>query len=208
MDAGLLPVKNPLNAKRRLARALEPGAHRELTAALLEDALALCGATDGVRWWIVSDDPLVRARAEEAGFDTLTDTGTGLNDALQAGIEAVGEAGADSVTIVPVDVPLARPEDARDLLDTGATSDVVVVPATDGGTNGLFLDLPTRMEPSFGPASLNKHVAQAGELGLRCSILDLPRLSVDLDTPDDARLLLDSGEAQGRTLQVLVRYFG
>jgi 2-phospho-L-lactate/phosphoenolpyruvate guanylyltransferase len=208
VNAGLLPIKSPARAKQRLEQSLDARAHRELTDALLEDALAFCSKTPGVQWWVVSDDEEVRSRAQGEGLETIADDGRGLNEALRLGIDEVGLEGAQAVIVIPGDVPLAQPEDADDILDTGAFSEVVVVPATDGGTNGLYFDLPTEMQPRFGPESLRVHVEEAERLGLRCSILDLPRLAVDLDTPEDARLLLESDEGGGRTLEVLARLFG
>jgi 2-phospho-L-lactate/phosphoenolpyruvate guanylyltransferase len=203
-----MPIKSPARAKRRLADAIDPSAHEELTRALLEDALALCSGSDDVRWWVVSDDEEVRAQAEARGFDVVADEGSGLNRAVSVGLVVVTGEGADSVVVVPGDVPLAHPEDVDDILDTGAFSEVVVVPAADGGTNGLYFDLPTEFGPSFGDNSLHAHADAANRLDLRCTILDLPRLAVDLDTPEDARRILDMGEGEGRTLEMLDRLFG
>ena len=205
MNAGLLPIKSPTRAKQRLAPGLSDAAHREITEALLEDALDFCGRTNEIRWWVISDDENVRTRAQDRGLDAVADEGIGLNEAIRVGIDTVEAKGAASVIVIPGDVPLAQPEDADDLLDTGAFSEVVVVPSSDGGTNGLYFDLPTAMEPRFGPDSLRAHVEEAQRLGLRCSILDLPRVALDLDTVEDARLLLESGEDGGRTLEVVER---
>ncbi len=101
-------------------------------------------------------------------------------------MEALTNRGADSVTVIPVDVPLAYRDDLRDLSDTGATSDIVVVPSEgDGGTNGLYLAPPDLIDPRFGPGSLKAHVDSAAERGLRCSILNLPRMALDIDTLED-----------------------
>ncbi len=207
-----MPIKSPGRAKRRIAEALDAEAHRDLTRALLDDALDFCSRTDALDWWVVSDDERVREQAEASGLNSVADDGVGLNDAVGAGFDAAAREGAGSVLVVPGDVPLAQPEDAQDILDTGALSDVVVVPASDGGTNGLFLSLPTEMTPRFGPESLRVHVEEAQRLALRCTILDLPHLSVDLDTPEDARQLLEmarTGDGTGsRTLEVLARLYG
>ena len=142
-------------------------------------------------WWVVSDDPSVLDDAGERGLATLRDGGSGLNDALAVALSVVQHAQADSVTIVPADIPLARTEDLRDLLDTGAISDVVVVPSErDGGTNGLHLSTPGSLTPRFGAGSLAAHLAAAEDAALRCSILSLERMSLDIDTPADVEALL------------------
>ncbi|MDQ3646452.1 MAG: hypothetical protein M3345_05885, partial [Actinomycetota bacterium] len=93
----------------------------------------------------------------------------------------------------------------EDLLDTGATSDVVLVPSTrDGGTNALYLSPPDVITPRFGPASLQAHLALAERLKLRCALLDLPRMALDLDTIEDAGELLERPDhGNSRTVAVL-----
>ena len=192
MDAGLLPVKRLDRAKGRLSGWLDPDERAALALALFEDALDLCSSTPWLRWWVVSDDGEVLTIAADRGFGTIEDEGTGLNDALKLAIAEVVNHGADSVTVIPSDVPLAYEEDVRDLVDTGATSDVVVVPSDDdGGTNGLYLAPPDLLEPRFGSASLKAHVDAAADRHLRCSILALPRLALDIDTIKDVEAFLE-----------------
>jgi 2-phospho-L-lactate guanylyltransferase len=207
MNAGLLPVKALGAAKRRLSPHFDPGQRALIARALFEDALSLCDATRWLDWWIVSSDRFARSAAAERGLRVIQDPGTGLNAALQSGLRAIGEAGATSVTIVPADVPLATPEDLLDVRDTGTTSEVVVVPARrDGGTNGLYLRPPALLEPRFGPGSLQAHAALAARLALRCSILPLPHLALDIDTIDDVdELLASPGATGGRAGALLSR---
>jgi 2-phospho-L-lactate/phosphoenolpyruvate guanylyltransferase len=182
-------VKNLPSAKSRLGPELGPDQRLELARALLDDALALARSVDFLRWWVVTDDAEVAERARGSGLEVFTDQGTGLNDAIATAVEQLPE--ADSLTIVPSDVPLAWRGDIEDLLDTGATSDVVLVPsARDGGTNALYLSPPDRIEPRFGVSSLRHHLSAAEGQGARCSILSLPRLELDIDTIDDVNEVL------------------
>jgi 2-phospho-L-lactate/phosphoenolpyruvate guanylyltransferase len=212
MDAGLLPVKRLDRAKGRLSGWLDPAERTALARALFEDALELCSSAPWLRWWVVSDDEDVRKIASGRGFETIADEGTGLNDALKLAISAIVREGAESVTVIPSDVPLAYQEDIRDLADTGATSDIVVVPSDDdGGTNGLFLSPPDLIEPRFGSASLKAHVDAAADRGLRCSILALPRLALDLDTIKDIDAFLERpayGSSRARDLLTRLRPAG
>jgi 2-phospho-L-lactate guanylyltransferase len=185
MDAGLLPVKNLDLAKRRLLPHVSEEERFTIARALLEDALDLCASAGFMSWWVVSEDATVRELASERGFALVDDPGEGLNRALVAGIQAVTQAGADSVTIVPSDVPLAWAGDLQDIIDTGATSEIVAVPSRDGGTNALYLSPPTTLEPAFGPFSFKAHLAAAERLGKRCTMLPLSRLELDIDTIED-----------------------
>lgn len=209
MDAGLIPVKRLDGAKRRLAPALDSRQRRALAEALLEDALELCATVDFLDWWMVSDDREVLERAARSGLSVVNDLDGDLNRALERAIEAIGA--RRSVTIVPCDVPLARRSDLEDLIDTGATSDVVLVPsAGDGGTNGLYLSPPSVLAPRYGPASMAAHLSAAHSQKLRVSVLDLPSLAKDIDSLDDLEEFMKderaSDTAAGRLLTSLARH--
>jgi 2-phospho-L-lactate guanylyltransferase len=205
-DAGILPIKSPAAAKQRLARDLDPGFHAAVVEALYLDALDLCVASPGVTWLVVSDDGTVLQAAASRGLSTLRDAGAGLNPAVQEALSAVRAQGADAALVIPSDVPLARSHDIQDLLDTGATSDVVLVPSgADGGTNGLFMRPTDLLKPSFGPSSLQAHLESVEATGSRCSVLPLARLALDIDTIEDAHRLVKqpASEAMGRTERLL-----
>ncbi len=205
MDAGLLPVKALARAKARLAPDFDDDERRAIATALLEDSLTLCASVEFLEWWVVSEDDDVLARASRAGLKTIADPGEGLNAAIAAGMAEARAAGAESLTVVPCDVPLAYRGDLVDLLDTGATSDVVLVPSgDDGGTNALYLTPPDLIEPAFGPGSLRRHIALAEKERYRCSILSLPRIALDVDTPADVdAFLAASGEFGGKSAELL-----
>jgi 2-phospho-L-lactate guanylyltransferase len=199
VDAGLVPVKQLSAAKRRLEPALDSSARHELARALLLDALDLCRSTNHVRWYLVAADDEVAALSRRARLTVLQDRRHDLNLALSDAVEDVIREGARSATVLPADIPLARAEDVQDLLDTGDTSDVVVAPSRDGGTNALHLRPPGVLRPRFGPDSLRAHAAEAERLDLRCSILDLPRLALDIDTEADLAAFREAGGADTHT---------
>ena len=182
-----MPVKRLDLAKGRLSKDFSDEARGQIARALLEDALRLCRATSGfLTWWVVSDDRKVLERAADYGCFGIKDESEQLNSALAFSIRKVEAEGATSVTIIPSDAPLTYENDLRDLLDTGATSDIVLVPSErDGGTNAVYMKPPTLIDPHFGPQSLNAHMSLAGRLGLRCSMLVLTRMSLDIDTIED-----------------------
>jgi 2-phospho-L-lactate guanylyltransferase len=191
MDAALIPVKELARAKARLADHISPEDRLALARALLDDAFTLAESAPFLSWWVVSDDAEVQDLAARRGLGIAPDPGAGLNPALSAGIAATIKAGATSVTIVPCDVPLAWRGDLEDLLDTGATSDVVLVPSgDDGGTNALYLSPPGLLEPHFGEGSMKAHIDAAEARRARCSILALDRLALDIDTIEDVDAFL------------------
>ena len=207
MDAAILPVKRLDRAKQRLSSDFDADQRTAIARALFEDALELCVASDFLTWWVVSDDPEVLAIATERGLRTVEDAGTGLNDAVMIAVKVVMDAGADSLTVVPADIPLAFSGDLVDLLDTGATSDVVVVPSgRGGGTNALYLSPPGVVPPQFGDASLNAHLKIAEQQHVRCTILNLPRMALDIDTIEDVDAYLARPKhADTKTASLLTR---
>lgn len=206
MDAGILPVKRLDAAKSRLDALFDPGQRRELAAAMLEDALDLCAAAKFISWHVLSADDTVLRKGAERGFATVEDPPSGgLNDSLTYAIERLSK--ADSVTIIPADAPLATVAELQDILDTGAISDVVVVPAErDAGTNGLYLSPPDLMAPRFGESSFSSYLRNAHETGLRCSILPLEGLALDIDSPEDVDELLSGSPRENRTVRLLKRW--
>jgi 2-phospho-L-lactate/phosphoenolpyruvate guanylyltransferase len=205
MDAGVLPVKPLAEAKTRLGPDFDAAARTAIARALLEDALALCTSASFLTWWVISRDADVLRLARDRGLQTIEEHGDGLNDAVTQAVAVITGAGAASMVVIPADVPLAWAGDLQDLPDTGATSDTVVVPAArGGGTNALYLDPPGVLVPRFGPASLQAYLAAAEAAELRCSILSLPRLALDIDTVADVDAYLARPKpASGATQRLL-----
>ncbi|HET7482578.1 MAG TPA: 2-phospho-L-lactate guanylyltransferase [Actinomycetota bacterium] len=211
MNAGILPVKELSAAKQRLAAHFDEDGRAEIARALLTDALQLCKTTAGfLNWWVISSDREVLELATAYGCHGITDNAATLNQALAYAAQVVANEGATSITIIPVDAPLTYAGDLQELVDTGETSEMVVVPsAHDGGTNALFMQPPTLMEPRFGPQSLHAHMSLASRLGYRCSVLVLPRLGLDIDTIEDVDEFLSKDKVgNSTTAQVLRRLRG
>ena len=200
-------MKPLAEAKTRLGAVFDEPARAAVARALLDDALALCVSAPFLTWWVISRDPEVLSQARDRGLRTIEEQGAGLNDAVTQAVAVVRGAGASSVTVIPVDVPLAWAGDLQDLLDTGATSDTVVVPAArGGGTNALYLAPPDLMPPRFGPSSLKAYLSAAEAGGHRCTILALPRLALDIDTVADVDTYLARPKpASGATQRLLER---
>jgi 2-phospho-L-lactate guanylyltransferase len=208
MNAGILPVKKPSRAKTRLGGDLGDGRREAVARALLDDALRLLAAVDFLDWWVVSDDPEVLDRARSEGHTTIDDPAGGLNAALELALADATTKGAASALIVPADVPLATTDDVGQICDTGETSDVVLVPSRrDGGTNALHLRPPDLLSPRFGTGSLQAHVRSADQAKLRCSVIEMPRLALDIDTIEDAKELVRRDEAaRSATGALLIGY--
>jgi 2-phospho-L-lactate guanylyltransferase len=119
----------------------------------------------------------------------------GQSPAAAAGIRWAVASGFERVLLVPGDTPLLVPAELDALL-ANAPEQVVVVPDRHGtGTNGLLLQPPTAIEPSFGPGSLERHVAAADAAGVTHRVEHVPSLSFDVDTSEDLTVVAQAIEA-------------
>lgn len=184
----ILPIKRFSAAKSRLAGSAVGDARPALAAAMLEDVLAaLVGASEIERVIVISGEPAAVAAAREAGADTLDDpSDSGHSHAAMLGVDAALAAGAGRVALLPGDCPLLDPGELdRALADLDAGAAGVVPDRHGSGTNGLLLDPPGAIAPSFGPGSCERHLELARASGVDPWVIEIPSLALDLDTPAD-----------------------
>jgi 2-phospho-L-lactate guanylyltransferase len=186
--AVLVPVKAFHLAKERLAPVLDDAGRaalvRRLTARVLAAAAPLPVA-------VVCDDPDVAEFADRHGARVLWTPGLGLSGAVMAGVEQLGEAGFDVVTVAHGDLPLACDLAAagRDAGD-GGESEVTLVPDRRAdGTNVATVPVRAGFRFAYGPGSFQRHRAEAARVGLSCRVLHDFRLAIDVDLPEDLRLV-------------------
>jgi len=195
----VVPVKHLDAAKRRLAGTLDlAGRHRLMRAMLADvlDTLAAAPGLDGVA--VMSRDRLVARQARAQGVRLLRETGDGLNPAVTEAARVLAGEGCCTLLVVPADVPLATPGEIAEILGAPrAAPALTLVPDRHGvGTNAMACTPPAAVAPHFGGRSLERHLAAARRAGIPVSVLELPGLGLDLDTPDD---LLALGGRPGTT---------
>lgn len=192
-----VPVKDLVNAKQRLVRALGPGERRSLARAMLADVLRALAAAGLGPVWVVTRDPEASALARGLGADALAEEANrGHTAAVAAARAQAVRRGARTFVTVPGDAPCVTPAELRVLAAAAAESPAVFVPSRSGlGTNGAALSPPSVMDLVFGEPSFDNHLAAARARGLRPHVLRLRGLGLDVDTPDDLRGLLAEGPA-------------
>lgn len=185
----LIPCKSLSDGKSRLAAVLSAAERHALCARLLRNSLGLALAlrpAGHVR--VITPDPEAGAIAGEFGVGTIRDSGAGLNGALRRGrASIVEESGGDAAALIlPIDLPCATADAVSRAM--AQEFDVVLAPdAERRGTNLLYVGARVlRIFPfAFGPESFAAHRNWAEREGLRVQIVDDPRLSFDLDRPED-----------------------
>ena len=211
MRAALIPMKSLAQAKIRLSGVLDRHERASLALAMLTDIIVACkhtGCFDLVS--VISDDSEVFWRARELGAKPLAEPATlsGLNAGLTFGQRYLARRVAVAeLVILPADIPLARPEDIRavvDALGADAAPRAVLVRSRDNGTNALALRPPEAIAMHYGPNSADAHRTAIESANIEVVELTNDRLSFDVDSPEDlaAMSTLKVGAATAAWIEV------
>ncbi len=181
----IIPVKSLREGKGRLSTILDGTERAALNSELLDHMLDVTAAFPGAhRTIVVSPDRDVLDRAEAEGAEALFDAEGDLNAALARAAGHALDQGAEGILIVPVDLPLAGPEDL--LAMVSGRCGVTIAPDRRGiGTNALYVAPPDTLAFRFGGNSMEAHLAEARRAGLPVEVVNLANLAFDVDTPDD-----------------------
>jgi 2-phospho-L-lactate guanylyltransferase len=197
MRYALVPVKDLTQAKVRLSPLLSADERHALAVAMLDDVLAaLRQASTLQRIALVTTDPHALSLAAQWSF-TVVDEGSprGETGAVELAVKACRELGASSLAVIPGDIPLLTAADVDCIMQHGAQYDVVIAPSWDSrGTNTILLRPPDALQLRFGSWSFFPHVKQAKRKGLAYKVVRLPRVGLDVDTPEDLARLIPHAE--------------
>jgi len=189
----IVPVKPLRRGKSRLAGVLTQDEREDLNTRLLAHTLDTLAAIPEIEHvLVISRDPAALALAREHGARTVQENGSPhLNVALARATVVAKNYVTSAVLVVPADLPLLTPEDVRAMLERAKNPPVVVI-APDRhrqGTNALFVCPAGLIEYDFGPGSFQRHCDRAIEAGARLEIFELPSIALDVDLPEDLRMI-------------------
>jgi len=188
----LLPVKKLTTSKTRLSPVLSPEERSRLTLLMLEDVIKSVSGQQNA--FVVTGDQTVGTFAIEHGLG-LIESGLGdLNaDLVYARTRCIA-AGASSILFLLPDLPTLSTRDIEGMIELGRDApSAVVAPSRDGGTNALLLSPCDLIEPAFGYMSLERHVRELRAVSVEPSVYSSLGTELDIDTPEDARILLEIG---------------
>ena len=201
----LIPVKGFQGAKQRLSSRLSSPERSELMKAMVHDVLAevtqargldrtyvVTGSSEVVRWVSAWDVEVIRE-----------DNETGETDAVHFAFDVMKTAGLEAALVVPGDIPLLRAEDVESVLQAAPASPAgpfaVLTPSHDRmGTNALLLAPPDVLRLRFGHDSFRYHLNEAAARGAAVTVVENPRIALDIDEPADLERLVRRLE-DGRT---------
>jgi 2-phospho-L-lactate guanylyltransferase len=190
----VLPAKDFVDAKQRLAPVLTAAQRNALFRAMLEDVLTMLTAVrglDGVL--VVTREPGAAARAKIHGMRVLHEAeNRGQSPAVAAAAALLAKEGVDGIITVPGDAPLATAAEIEQVLAAHARAPAMtIVPSHDRrGSNCIAVSPPGLIDFHFGHDSFQLHLGEARKAGIEPSVLDLPGLALDIDTPADLQALL------------------
>ena len=199
----LIPVKNKLNAKQRLAPLLSPEERFQLAQAMLEDVLdAVAGVPECPAVSLVTSDDHARVLAEQHGFGIIEDQeDAGETAAIEMATRVCVEHGMPWTLVIPGDAPLATADEIGVILRIAPIKGSVLASDHKGlGSNAIYRAPADLFPLRFGDHSYPPHLASAQIMGPAIQ-LRLPGLALDIDRPEDVQLLLEApGETRAQTL--------
>jgi len=200
----LIPVKNLSAAKQRLAVILDQPARTELAQAMLNDVVSAVAAwKQRPACALVTSDPFAVQLARQYDFEIISDpSNPGETGAIELATEICVARGIDSTLVIPADIPLIQAGELELILQQAPGEGSVLAPAADGrGTNAVFRRPANLFPLRFGNDSFKPHLAAAQATGKPCIVLQLPRLAIDVDNPEDLQCLLNHpGETRSQSL--------
>ena len=200
----LVPIKETLLAKQRLASVLDQPARTQLAHAMLHDVLST------IREWknrpgvgVVTGDPYAISLAEKFGFDVIADSeNPGETGAIEMATRVCVERGEESTLVIPADIPLVEAWELDEIVKCAPREGTVLVPAGDGrGTNAAFRRPANLFPLRFGNDSFEPHRVAAEAMGKPCIVLQLPGIALDIDRPSDLQQIASvPGETRAQRL--------
>jgi len=188
----ILPLKDLVKAKSRLAGILAPHERRALAQAMVEDVFAVLSCHSGLQGvLVVSDDPSAEMLANKYSFDWVAEKQLGcrgLNGAVAAAVDFLAARGVTDIMVLHGDIPLLRQQDISALLERYQQDAVDMVIGPDlagGGTNVMLFPVQKRPDFHYGEGSCQAHQRAGRELGHRVSLLQSTGIGLDVDCPDD-----------------------
>lgn len=202
----VIPAKDFHNAKQRLATLLQPHERSALARATLTDTLSACVQAEGVAGiGVVTCDTEVAELAESLGAEVLWEAeARGQSAAVASGGQECLRRGYPVMLTMPGDIPLLTPADVEELASRAqpAPSALLVPNRDESGTNALVLTPPDCLPVAFGEDSFRRHLRLCAERNLPVEVRRMPRLALDIDTPDDLTTFI-AHRAAGRSLRAL-----
>ena len=185
----VVPVKERVSAKERLAPILRPEARQALALAMLEDVLTAVTAARGIAGLLVVTVDADAGRLAASFGARLTEAGArdGHTGAVSAAARLLAAEGRAGMLTLPGDIPLVTPAEIACVLAAHppAPSFTIVPSHDERGSNAIACSPPDVAPLRFGENSFYPHLQTAEVCGIRPTVLHLPGIALDIDNAED-----------------------
>jgi len=200
----LIPVKVLERSKTRLASVLQPQECARLSRAMFMDVLDAMEKAQHINHIaVLTNDVDATELATRLSHLVIADESEGeLCAGLNAAALQIAKLGADTVLVMPGDLPTVTAEDIDKLIEKHSGGVSICPAIRDGGTNALICSPPDAMPFQFGSDSARKHLEKATERGMANARFPMHAFFRDIDTPDDLAWLARQ-DSSGNTVRFL-----
>ena len=185
----VVPVKERVAAKERLAPILRPEARQALALAMLEDVLAAVTPAPGIAGLLVVtvDAEAGELAARYAARVTEIGARDGHTGAVAAAARLLAAEGRGGMLTLPGDIPLVTPAEIAGVLAAHppAPSFTIAPSHDERGSNAIACSPPDAVPLRFGENSFFPHLQAAEACGIRPNVVHLPGIALDIDSPED-----------------------
>jgi 2-phospho-L-lactate guanylyltransferase len=185
----VVPVKERIAAKERLAPILRPQARQALALAMFEDVLAAVTAAPGISGLlVVTVDAEAGQLAARFGARVIElGARDGHTGAVTAAARLLAAEGRSGMLTLPGDIPLVTAAEIAGVLarHPPAPSFTIVPSHDERGSNAIACSPPNAVPLRFGEDSFYPHLRAAEACGIRPNVVHLPGIALDIDNPED-----------------------
>lgn len=189
----LLPVKPFHLAKSRLRDVLSAEERKQFVRDGLIHTLDVLKEVPEVwRILVISADPFAWEIALKYEVNVYEELDVpGLNESIACGQQWALEHKADTVAILPIDLPNLNAECLRSKIAklNGGAGMVIAPDRHLQGTNFLMCAPPDLIQTAYGEGSFEKHCALAQQAGVEPVVIYCADLALDIDSPEDLVLM-------------------
>lgn len=212
MAQALVPLKDLVQAKSRLAGVLRPAERRALAQAMAEDVLTVLSGHSGIaQITLVSDDPGAGLLAQKYGARCWSEQSLGacgLNALIQNASERLLADSEEPLLVLHADLPLLTAGDISAVLSSQRTLQGLIIGCDRRGRGTNLLAFNAAHTPCFcfGPDSCARHMASARSAGVPVQILQRSGIGVDVDEAPDLKCIMERLHLHGRSSTAQLLY--
>lgn len=185
----ITPVRMLSKGKSRLSSVLSPSQRERLSIVMLSEVLSKIRSSKITKGMLVvsPDREVIKIASNFGAHGIKEEAEYGVNAAVEKGIEYALKNQADSIVVIPADLPRLNTEDLVSLVAAVEEDPTVVMTPSNrlDGTNALLMKPPAVMNLHYDQDSFRSHVLEAIEKNVRLKTVLRNGLMSDLDDQTD-----------------------